>query len=107
MHQTIVVPPIPEKHTVADYAARPGKAKDDPKIIDQRKRMLQSFLNRIAGHPILSKEHILHRFLEPGSTWNDILSSSGLAYHLKKKKTAPTLKITDTLLKNPGTCGHN
>ncbi|KAJ3411193.1 Sorting nexin, cytoplasm-to-vacuole targeting pathway/endosomal sorting [Chytridiales sp. JEL 0842] len=101
MHLTIVVPPIPEKHTVADYAARPGKAKDDPKIIEQRKRMLQAFLNRVAAHPVLGREHVFHRFLEPGVGWTEILTASGLSHHLKKKKTAPTLKITDTLLKNP------
>ncbi|KAJ3304910.1 Sorting nexin, cytoplasm-to-vacuole targeting pathway/endosomal sorting [Blyttiomyces sp. JEL0837] len=101
VHPTIVVPPIPDKHTLGDYAARPGKAKDDPKIIEQRKRCLQVFLNRIAAHPILGREHVFHRFLEPGQGWTEILGESGLAHYLKKKDGSSGLKITDSLLKNP------
>ncbi|KAK2802058.1 CSN-associated deubiquitinating enzyme Ubp12 [Onygenales sp. PD_10] len=46
LHPTLIVPPIPEKHTMADYAAKPTKAKEDTSIIDLRKRMLGVFLNR-------------------------------------------------------------
>ncbi|KAJ3114921.1 Sorting nexin, cytoplasm-to-vacuole targeting pathway/endosomal sorting [Phlyctochytrium bullatum] len=102
IHPTIVVPPVPEKHTVADYAARPGKAKEDPKIIENRKRTLQSFLNRVAAHPILGKEHVLHRFIDgQGGSWTDILMDSGMAHFMKKKDPASGLKLTDSLLKNP------
>ncbi|KAJ3096061.1 Sorting nexin, cytoplasm-to-vacuole targeting pathway/endosomal sorting [Phlyctochytrium planicorne] len=101
-HPTIVVPPVPEKHTVADYAARPGKAKDDPRIIEGRKRQLQTFLNRVAAHPILGKEHVFHRFIDgAGGSWTDILMDSGLAHYLKKKEANTGIKLTDTLLKNP------
>lgn len=31
--------------------------------------MLQVFLNRIARHPILSNEHVFHRFLERDVSW--------------------------------------
>jgi hypothetical protein len=54
-------------NTVADYAKKQSKAKDDPRIIEVRKRMLQSFLNRTASHEILGAEHVFHRFLLPGS----------------------------------------
>ncbi|KAI9357695.1 hypothetical protein DFJ73DRAFT_820862 [Zopfochytrium polystomum] len=101
VHPTVVVPPVPDKHSMADYATRPGKAKDDPKIIEQRKRMLQSFLNRVLGHPVLSREHVVHRFLEPGNTWSEILATSGLAQYMKKKDKGAGLKLTDSLLKNP------
>uniref|UniRef100_A0A0D2XD91 PX domain-containing protein n=1 Tax=Fusarium oxysporum (strain Fo5176) TaxID=660025 RepID=A0A0D2XD91_FUSOF len=40
LHPTLIVPPIPEKHTMADYAANPTNAKQDQQIIDLRKRML-------------------------------------------------------------------
>ncbi|KAJ8108813.1 hypothetical protein ONZ43_g6314 [Nemania bipapillata] len=46
LHPTLVIPPIPEKHTMADYAANPTNAKQDQQIIDLRKRMLAVFLNR-------------------------------------------------------------
>ncbi|KAJ3019027.1 Sorting nexin, cytoplasm-to-vacuole targeting pathway/endosomal sorting [Thoreauomyces humboldtii] len=88
LHPTCVVPPIPEKHSVADYAAKPKKAKEDPQIIEQRKRMLQSFLNRVAAHPVLREEHVFHRFLEGGAVWADILADSGLSYYLKQKDTS-------------------
>jgi sorting nexin-41/42 len=45
------------------------KAKEDVAIIDKRKRMLQSFLNRVSSHPELSNEHVFHKFLETGVSW--------------------------------------
>ncbi|KAI9176156.1 Sorting nexin, cytoplasm-to-vacuole targeting pathway/endosomal sorting [Blastocladiella emersonii ATCC 22665] len=76
LYPTQVIPPIPEKHSLADYATKQTRAKQDRVIIDKRKRMLQLFLNRIAWHPILSTEHLFHRFLEPGVLWSDILHSA-------------------------------
>ena len=101
VHPSCIVPPIPEKHSVADYASKPGKAKENPSIIDKRKRMLQSFLNRVATHPILSGEHIFHRFIKGDGSWADILAASGLASHLKKKDNI--VKVSErAILKNPG-----
>ena len=34
LHPTLIIPSIPEKHTMADYAASPTKAKQDQQIID-------------------------------------------------------------------------
>lgn len=31
--------------------------------------MLQTFLNRVARHPILSNEHVFHRFLDGEVSW--------------------------------------
>lgn len=36
--------------------------------------MLQVFLNRIARHPILSNEHVFHRFLERDVNWVSLIS---------------------------------
>ncbi|KAI8818114.1 uncharacterized protein EV422DRAFT_538792 [Fimicolochytrium jonesii] len=93
LHPTSVVPPIPAKHSVADYATKPNKAKEDPHIIEVRKRMLQSFLNRVAAHPVLREEHVFHRFLEGEAPWSEILGASGLSHYLKKKDTA--VKVSD------------
>ena len=46
-----------------------GKAKEDVALIARRKRLLQTFLNRLARHPILSNEHIYHRFLDGEVSW--------------------------------------
>lgn len=54
---------------LADYAAAPRKATEDVNIIDHRKRMLQSFLNRLAQHPILRRDHVVHRFLTGDASW--------------------------------------
>ncbi|KAJ3388096.1 Sorting nexin, cytoplasm-to-vacuole targeting pathway/endosomal sorting [Chytriomyces hyalinus] len=119
MHPTILVPPIPEKHNITDLAvgslsvmstssaaAASSKSKHDPKLIEFRKRGLQSFLNRVAAHPILGREHVFHAFLDPqGSSWAEVLSVSGQAHFLKvkdvKKTATGSYKITDSLLKNP------
>ncbi|KAI9329987.1 hypothetical protein BDR26DRAFT_871922 [Obelidium mucronatum] len=109
MHPTVLVPPIPEKHSVADYAVRPmsGKPKEDFKMVEARKRGLAWFLNRVAMHPILRREHVFHGFLEGdrlGKSWAEVLAGSGVSHFLKMKdvkKAANGVKITDSLLKNP------
>lgn len=72
LHPTVVIPPIPEKHSLADYASKQSKTKDDPTVIAKRRRMLTSFLNRVVRHPVLGADHMVHGFLEPGS-WNEVL----------------------------------
>ncbi|ORY41863.1 hypothetical protein BCR33DRAFT_326470 [Rhizoclosmatium globosum] len=108
MHPTLQIPPIPDKQSIADYAVNPlSKPKEDPKLIDSRKRLLQLFLNRVAMHPILKREHIFHGFLEGdrmGKSWAQVLEASGVAHFLKvkdAKKAANSLKLADSLLKNP------
>ncbi|KAJ1501399.1 Sorting nexin, cytoplasm-to-vacuole targeting pathway/endosomal sorting [Coelomomyces lativittatus] len=76
LYPALIVPPIPEKHTLTDYATKQNRAKQDPQIIEKRKRMLQCFLNRVGWHPILSTDHLFHRFLQPGILWADILHST-------------------------------
>ncbi|RIA94861.1 hypothetical protein C1645_758948 [Glomus cerebriforme] len=79
LYPTLIVPPIPEKHSFADYATLQSKAKEDVAIIEKRKRMLQSFLNRVSNHPQLSNEHVFHKFLEAGVSWNEVLNSRPLS----------------------------
>ncbi|KAJ1926640.1 Sorting nexin, cytoplasm-to-vacuole targeting pathway/endosomal sorting, partial [Tieghemiomyces parasiticus] len=78
LYPTLIVPPIPEKHTLKQYAVLQSRTKDEPGMIARRKRMLQTFLNRLVRHPILASEHILHRFLEPGVAWSEVLHSPSL-----------------------------
>ncbi|KAI9143757.1 hypothetical protein BKA69DRAFT_1026216 [Paraphysoderma sedebokerense] len=104
IHPTIVVPPIPEKHSISDYAVKQNRAKQDPQIIEKRKRMLQSFLNRVAWHPVLSTEYVFHRFLEPGILWSDIAHSARVTAIPKVKSTASIASsITSTIAPSAST----
>ncbi|KAI9221415.1 hypothetical protein BC828DRAFT_347220 [Blastocladiella britannica] len=87
LYPTLLLPPIPEKHSLADYATKPTRAKQDPVTIDKRKRMLASFLNRLAWHPILAADHLVHRFLDPAALWADVLHAAKVA-SLPQKSSA-------------------
>lgn len=69
LYPVFIVPPIPSKQSLSDYAVKQGKAKEDATMIARRKRMLQTFLNRIARHPVLSTDHTFHRFLDGEVSW--------------------------------------
>lgn len=69
LHPTLIIPPIPEKHTMADYAANPTNAKQDQQIIDLRKRMLAVFLNRCRRMDQVRDDGVLWRFLDPNASW--------------------------------------
>ncbi|KAI9267831.1 hypothetical protein BY458DRAFT_511503 [Sporodiniella umbellata] len=79
LHPTLIVPPIPEKHSLVDYAALQAKVRDDLAMIEKRKRMLQTFLNRVAKHPELGQDHVFHQFLEHNVAWADVLCSPPLS----------------------------
>ncbi|KAN0088577.1 hypothetical protein V8E55_005634 [Tylopilus felleus] len=95
LYPTIIVPPIPSKQTLGDYATKQAKAKEDATMIARRKRMLQTFLNRLARHPILSNEHIFHRFLEGEVSWTEVLNSPPLSMLPKNMLKAPSHNPTD------------
>jgi hypothetical protein len=69
LYPTLIIPPIPSKQSIGEYAVKQTKAKEDLIMIARRKRMLQTFLNRLARHPILSNEHVFHRFLDGQVSW--------------------------------------
>jgi hypothetical protein len=69
LHPTLIIPPIPEKHSMSDYAANPTKAKQDQQIIDLRKRMLAVFLNRCRRMQQVREDGVWWRFLDPNSSW--------------------------------------
>ncbi|KAI8373876.1 hypothetical protein BD560DRAFT_393826 [Blakeslea trispora] len=79
LYPAFIVPPIPEKHSLVDYAALSTRVKDDLPMVEKRKRMLQTFLNRVAKHPELGNEHVFHRFLESTTVWSDVLHSPPLS----------------------------
>ena len=54
---------------MADYAAKPTKAKEDTGIIDLRKRMLGVFLNRCRKMKEVREDGVWWRFLDPNASW--------------------------------------
>ena len=54
---------------MADYAAKPTKAKEDTSIIDLRKRMLAVFLNRCRVMKDVREDGVWWRFLDPNASW--------------------------------------
>ncbi|KAK6599298.1 Sorting nexin-41 [Botrytis cinerea] len=91
LHPTLIIPPIPEKHTIADYAANPTKAKVDQQMIDLRKRMLAVFLNRCRRMDEVRNDGVWWRFLDPNASWNEVLHSHPIASIPKSNMKAPPL----------------
>ncbi len=54
---------------MADYAAKPTKAKEDTSIIDLRKRMLAVFLNRCRKMKEVREDGVWWKFLDPNAGW--------------------------------------
>ncbi|KAF4491247.1 Autophagy-related protein 20 [Colletotrichum fructicola Nara gc5] len=91
LHPTLIIPPIPEKHTMADYAANPTNAKQDQQIIDLRKRMLAVFLNRCRRMEEVRVDGVWWRFLDPNASWSEVLHSHPVASVPKSVLKAPPL----------------
>ncbi|THH26426.1 hypothetical protein EUX98_g7761 [Antrodiella citrinella] len=95
LYPTLIIPPIPSKQTIGDYAVKQAKAKEDAAMIARRKRMLQTFLNRIARHPIISNEHVFHRFLDGEVSWTEVLHSPPISQLPTNILRAPAHNPTD------------
>ena len=88
---TLIIPPIPEKHSMSDYAAAPTKAKEDTTIIEHRRRMLAVFLNRCKSMKQVREHSIFQKFLDPNVSWNEVLSSPPVSLLPKQILKAPPL----------------
>ena len=91
LHPTLIIPPIPEKHSIADYAAKPTKAKEDAGIIELRTRMLATFLNRCRKMDAVREDGVWWRFLDPNVSWSEVLHSHPAASIPKNVLKAPPL----------------
>jgi hypothetical protein len=76
---TLVIPPIPEKHTITKYATAPTKAKEDTSIIEHRRRMLGVFLKRCLKIDCVRESSVFQSFLDPNANWGEVLSSPPLS----------------------------
>ncbi|GFZ43511.1 Sorting nexin-41 [Saitozyma sp. JCM 24511] len=91
LYPVLIIPPIPSKQSLTDYAVKgQSKAKEDATVIARRKRLLEDFLRRLVRHPILGGEHILHRFLEDGVSWSEVVHSPPISLLPKNPLHAPS-----------------
>lgn len=88
---TLIIPPIPEKHSMSDYAAAPTKAKEDTTIIEHRRRMLAVFLNRCKSMKQVRESSVYQRFLDPNASWSEVLNSPPVSLLPKQILKAPPL----------------
>ncbi|XP_066907791.1 sorting nexin-4 [Halyomorpha halys] len=71
-----VVPPLPEKKHSFPVL---GNSNDtfDPDFIDRRRAALETFLHRIASHPIVSKDSMFLMFLQEEEGWRNSIKDIG------------------------------
>lgn len=99
MFPTLIVPPIPEKHSITDYAVAPTKAREDKDMIEHRQRMLQVFLNRCRSLPQIGHCIVFQRFLDPHASWSEVLNSPPVStlprYSLRAPPVDPSNNVTE------------
>ncbi|ALC46170.1 Snx3 [Drosophila busckii] len=60
----IVVPPLPGKAWKRQMPFRGDEGLFDESFIEERRKGLEAFINKIAGHPLAQNERCLHMFLQ-------------------------------------------
>jgi len=98
LYPVLIVPPIPDKQSLGDYAFHPSsmtKTKEDPVTVARRKRMLAVFLNRLIRHPVLGRERVLWQFLAQDVLWSEVLQQPPLTNLPKNPMKAPAHNPSD------------
>lgn len=83
-HPAVLVPPIPQKHSIGDLTIKNGKD-SGKKRVEERERLLKAFLVRSIKHPALVLFKPMHLFMMGKQSWHEILQTSGLAHLLVKR----------------------
>jgi hypothetical protein len=91
---TVVVPPIPEKHSMVKYFLNPINAKNDLKVIAKRKRLLTLFLQRCYRTEQIRECSVFNKFVDPGVRWMDVLASPPVNILPSSNLLAPPLNPT-------------
>ncbi|XP_031549434.1 sorting nexin-12-like [Actinia tenebrosa] len=60
----IIVPPLPGKALKLQLPFRSDDGIFEDEFIEERRQGLESFINKIAGHPLAQNEKCLHMFLQ-------------------------------------------
>ncbi|KAK7878907.1 hypothetical protein WMY93_030841 [Mugilogobius chulae] len=72
----VIVPPLPEKR--AEFVWHKLSADNmDPDFVERRRVGLENFLLRVASHPVLSNDKILHHFLTEEHGWKEAVYETG------------------------------
>lgn len=75
---TLIIPPIPQKHTLLTYLITSLNNNEEISIIETRKRLFECFLNDLILHsnPRIRDCLILHKFLDPNyeMCWENALN---------------------------------
>ncbi|XP_033832251.1 sorting nexin-4-like [Periophthalmus magnuspinnatus] len=72
----VIVPPLPEKR--AEFVWHKLSADNmDPDFVERRRVGLENFLLRVASHPVLSNDKILHHFLTEEHGWKEAVYDTG------------------------------
>ncbi|KAK4050291.1 Sorting nexin, cytoplasm-to-vacuole targeting pathway/endosomal sorting [Microbotryomycetes sp. JL201] len=98
LHPCYIVPPLPPKNSLSSYAVagtNPNKAKEDAALINRRKRMLATFLNRTLVHKVLGNDRVFRRFLHPETIWSEVLHSPPVTLCPKNPLRGSALNPTD------------
>ncbi|KAH3673372.1 hypothetical protein WICMUC_003691 [Wickerhamomyces mucosus] len=88
---TVIIPPIPEKHSMISYFFNPISAKSDTKIIEKRKRLLTGFLRYCFNISQIKNSVVWKYFLTPSMSWSDIISSPPISILPQTNILAPPL----------------
>lgn len=88
---TVVVPPLPPKHSIMNYIF---KKSIDTRIIDSRKRTLCRFLNECYEVPDIANHIVFKKFLDCEIIWKDVLNSAPILILPHDNRLAPPLNPT-------------
>lgn len=72
----IVLPPLPEKRVLFSWQ-KVSTDTFDPDFVDRRRAGLETFLLRVASHPVLSSDKHFVAFLQNEEHWRDNWRTEG------------------------------
>ncbi|RLV93686.1 Sorting nexin-41 [Spathaspora sp. JA1] len=65
LYPTLIIPPIPEKHSILNYVLNSIKSTNEVNIIEMRRRYFKMFLYDLIFDTSLKNCILLHKFLDP------------------------------------------
>lgn len=93
----VIIPPLPEKRASFTWENTPTDT-FDPDFVDRRRAGLETFLHRVAEHPILSYDPLVLCFLQQEDGWSDAITETGYLQLAESKLKTLSVSIR---LKNP------
>lgn len=77
----VICPALPEKKSIYSWNKTTNSSDTfDPDFVDRRRACLETFLNRVASHPVLSQDDIFLRFLQSNDGWQDKFREHGINF---------------------------